>query len=116
MSSPGRSGTGDGITSNVRTRAVPDLESHPVATFHRLGVPITLNTDDRGILGIDLTNEYRTAARLGLGIEDLAQITLNGVESAFLSKIRKGALRAQFQKELKSLLKNHEKAKTKIPR
>ncbi|MBI4051045.1 MAG: adenosine deaminase, partial [Elusimicrobia bacterium] len=58
-----------GITSNVRTKTVPSLETHPAYTFFKSGVPVTLNTDDRGVFGITLTHEYETAQKLGFSLQ-----------------------------------------------
>lgn len=93
-----------GISSNVRTKSVPDLESHPVLSFHRSGVAVTLNTDDRGIIGIDLTHEYREALRLGFSPAELAKISLGSVDHLFLPAAERGKLRARFEAELISIL------------
>lgn len=49
------------ITSNVRTGAVAALNGHPVRRLFDAGVPITLNTDDPGVFGTDLTREFEIA-------------------------------------------------------
>jgi adenosine deaminase len=46
------------LTSNWLTQATESLETHPVRKLMEAGVPVTLNTDDPGIFGIDLTHEY----------------------------------------------------------
>jgi aminodeoxyfutalosine deaminase len=38
------------------------------------GVRVTLSTDDPGLFEIDLDEEYRLAARLGLEAADLARL------------------------------------------
>ncbi len=45
-------------TSNVLTRAVESLESHPVRYLYDAGVPITINTDDPTVCNVTLTHEY----------------------------------------------------------
>lgn len=93
-----------GISSNVRTKSVPDFESHPVRAFHRAGVEITLNTDDRGILGIDLTHEYGEALRLGFTIEELAALSLRSVDHLFLPADERAKLKVRFKAEIDALL------------
>ena len=86
-----------GISSNVRTKAVPDFESHPALAFHRAGVKITLNTDDRGILGIDLTHEYAEALRLGFTAAELARLSVASVDHLFLPARERARLKARFE-------------------
>lgn len=47
------------LTSNWLTQAVPHLSSHPIRQLLNAGVPVTINTDDPGIFGIDLVHEYQ---------------------------------------------------------
>ncbi|MBI5243448.1 MAG: adenosine deaminase [Elusimicrobia bacterium] len=94
-----------GITSNVRTKSVRSLRAHPVRRFFEAGVPITLNTDDRGIIGIDLTHEYRAAAELGFSFEELAGLSLASVDHLFLPEADRRRLRASFQAEIARLKK-----------
>lgn len=93
-----------GISSNVRTRSVPDFESHPARAFHEAGVPITLNTDDRGILGIDLTHEYGEALRLGFTVAELSEISLGSIDHLFLPPQERAKLRRRFEAEIRGLL------------
>ncbi|MBI4386439.1 MAG: adenosine deaminase [Elusimicrobia bacterium] len=92
-----------GITSNVRTKTVPDLRSHPARRFYDQGVPITLNTDDRGVIGIDLTHEYEAALELGFSVQELMALSLKSVDHLFLPAVDRDRLRKKFTKELESL-------------
>lgn len=72
-------------TSNVLTNAVPSIAEHPALRLLREGLRVTLNSDDPGLFGIDLTHEYRVAREdLGFTDADLAQATRNGIEASFL--------------------------------
>jgi adenosine deaminase len=72
-------------TSNLLTNAVPSLEEHPALRLLREGLRVTINTDDPGLFGIDLTHELVVAReRLGFGDEDLARATANALEGSFL--------------------------------
>ncbi len=46
-------------TSNWLTHAVKSLSQHPIRQLMEAGVDVTLNSDDPGVFGIDLTNEYQ---------------------------------------------------------
>lgn len=93
-----------GISSNVRTKSVSEFEKHPARAFHLAGVPITLNTDDRGILGITLTHEYEEALKLGFSLEELAKISADSVDHLFLPAVHKERIKKGFEAEIASLL------------
>ncbi|GGP58883.1 aminodeoxyfutalosine deaminase [Streptomyces sindenensis] len=80
-------------TSNIATRAVTDIERHPIREMVRAGVLVTVNSDDPPMFGTDLNNEYAVAARLleldERGIADLAK---NAVEASFLDPTGKRKL------------------------
>lgn len=46
-------------TSNVQTKAVPDLASHPLNALRDAGVPVTVNCDSRTVSGTTLRRERR---------------------------------------------------------
>ncbi|NLB34275.1 MAG: adenosine deaminase [Elusimicrobia bacterium] len=73
------------ITSNVQTQAVREYSEHPFLDLIEKGVVVTLNTDDRGISGIDLTYEYAKAVELGMGPATMKKVVYDGFKSAFAS-------------------------------
>jgi aminodeoxyfutalosine deaminase len=80
-------------TSNVCTRQVPDLASHPLPRLLAEGLFVTLNSDDPPMFGTSLTQEYRQAAAvLGLSRDQLADLARNGVRASFLDVAAKQAL------------------------
>jgi adenosine deaminase len=73
------------LTSNVHTRAVQNLEEHPFGLLYRYKFRCTLNTDDRLMSNITLTDEYCTAAEnFNLTLDDLEKLTINAMKSAFM--------------------------------
>jgi adenosine deaminase len=81
-------------TSNARTRAVAAIGEHPALPLLRRGLSVTLNSDDPGLFGIDLTHELELARReLGFTDRDLAQATRNALEASFLPDDQKADLR-----------------------
>jgi len=81
------------LTSNVHTGAVRSLDEHPFGIFYRYRFRVTLNTDNRLMSGITLTDEYRTAAEVfGLSLPDLERITINAMKSAFMPYKQRVAL------------------------
>ncbi|MFN3515455.1 MAG: adenosine deaminase [Phenylobacterium sp.] len=61
-------------------------EAHPYAWLRQRGVPVSLSTDDAGILRIDLSHEYARAAReTGAGYDDLKRSARNAIAFSFLA-------------------------------
>jgi len=72
-------------TSNLLTHAVGSLADHPALRLLREGLRITLNTDDPGLFGIDLTHELVVARdELGFADDDLRLATGHALEASFL--------------------------------
>lgn len=92
------------ITSNVHTHAVHAVSDHPLRRYLERGVRVTLNTDGRLVDGISLTDEqYLAHTVLGVRREELARMTLNACEAAFLPESEKVALVARMQSELEAV-------------
>jgi adenosine deaminase len=73
------------LTSNLQTLTVPSLAEHPLPLFLRSGVRVTLNTDNPVISGVDLPHEYGLLQPgLGLTVQEIRQLCLNGLLAAFL--------------------------------
>ena len=71
-------------TSNVQAGVVPSLAKHPLARLHRLGVPVTLSTDDTTVSDITLTEEFaRSLAVIGLTLPELWAINRRALDVAF---------------------------------
>jgi len=80
-------------TSNERTNAV-SLEHHPARRLLQEGARVTINTDDPGLFGIDLTHELSVAADvLGFDDNELKRITTNALEVSFLPEAVKADVR-----------------------
>lgn len=83
-------------TSNVRTRAVAGIREHPLPALLRKGVRVTVNTDDPGLFGIDLTHELRVArGELGLDDDDLRTVTENAISASFMAPEGKAMAKAR---------------------
>jgi adenosine deaminase len=84
-------------TSNVQAASVSSLGDHPVARLHRIGVPVTISTDDPTISDVTLTDEYiRAMSHTGLTASELWRINRHALAAAFLDKPAADALSAEF--------------------
>jgi adenosine deaminase len=72
------------LSSNAAILEVSGKD-HPYGWLRRRGVPVSLSTDDAGILRIDLSHEYARAATEGAGYEDLKRSARNAIAFSFLS-------------------------------
>lgn len=80
-------------TSNIATRAVDDLDQHPIAEMIKAGVTVSVNSDDPPMFGTDLNTEYAVAARLlGLDAPGIADLAKNSVRASFLDAAGKARL------------------------
>jgi adenosine deaminase len=72
-------------TSNWLTHGVDRVADHPVRRLLHEGVRVTLNTDDPGLMGIDLTHEFEVArSEIGFDDADFAAVVRNSLDATFL--------------------------------
>jgi aminodeoxyfutalosine deaminase len=98
------------ITSNLCTGALArqtgnpsaTLKDHPLPHFLKLGVPVTLSTDDPGLFHTDLLTEYSHAAALGLSKEQLVQLAEQSFLAAFVSPEDKRQMLVDFRAAVKT--------------
>ncbi|MGH7428308.1 MAG: adenosine deaminase [Candidatus Methylomirabilaceae bacterium] len=80
-------------TSNVRLGLTPSLAKHPLGTFLRAGISVTINSDDPILLGTTLSRELEAVARAhALNQEDLIALQVTAAQAAFLPPDRRAAL------------------------
>ena len=72
-------------TSNLQTSSfIKSYDNHPLKRYFDLGIPITLNTDNRLMSQVTLTDEYeRVVDAFSLGKEDAIRIARHSIEAAF---------------------------------
>ncbi|KAH7427991.1 hypothetical protein KP509_10G070500 [Ceratopteris richardii] len=72
------------LTSNVRTETVPFLPDHHFASLYNSRHPLIVCTDDPGIFGTDISQEYALAAVcFGLTKENLQFLARNALKHIF---------------------------------
>ncbi|MCQ4022457.1 MULTISPECIES: adenosine deaminase [unclassified Ruminococcus] len=78
-------------TSNLQTRAVASLSQHPIKEFFRLGINVTVNTDNMTVSDTTIDKELSILSEI---IPDISRETLmrNAINAAFLSEKEKAEL------------------------
>lgn len=92
-------------TSNVViANIVPDVAAHPLDEMRRRGVLATVNSDDPGMMRFDVADEYAAvAAAYGYSLEEMEQISLDGIEASWMSDDEKASMTTSFCVEFDSL-------------
>ncbi|MFB8762413.1 adenosine deaminase [Nocardiopsis alba] len=82
--------------SNVRLRAVPTLDQHPLPAMMDAGLLVTVNSDDPAYFGGYVHDNYLGLQQhLGLTDEQLRTLARNSFTASFLTPERRDALIAQ---------------------
>lgn len=84
-------------TSNVCLGVYPDYAHHPLRRLWDAGLLITVNTDDPPMFNTDLFHEYQALVdHFGFSLDELEQISLNGLRASLLPPDDKERLMAEF--------------------
>ena len=84
-------------TSNWLTSSVPSMQAHPARMLFEAGVRVCVNTDDPGIMHIDLPGEYQIWRDvLGFSVEELKQTNAWALEASFVTEETKQLVREHF--------------------
>ena len=84
-------------TSNVQTKAVDSFEIHPILDFHKDGIKVTINTDNRTVSNTTLTKECHV-------IKDNFNIDLDIYKNIYFNSVNAAFIDCQTKENLKNLL------------
>jgi adenosine deaminase CECR1 len=86
------------LISNRLLEYTPNLAQHPFPEYLRTGIPVCLNTDDRGMWDSNLTDEYYTAVTtFNLSWDELIQLGRNSLSFSFAAPAVKAQLLADYE-------------------
>ena len=86
-------------SSNVQTKAVPSLSEHPVLSYLRHGLLVTVNTDNMTVSDTTIEREFRLLKEeLGMTPEERRQLLLNAADAAFLTAEERWRLKDVIEK------------------
>jgi adenosine deaminase CECR1 len=91
------------LVSNLLLEYVPDYSRHPFPEYLRIGVPVALGTDDRGMYDSNLTDEYFIAVReYNLSWEELVRIGRDSLLHSFVDEPTKQRLVAGYDQRMRA--------------
>jgi adenosine deaminase len=71
-------------TSNIHTGVAPSIKEHPINILRQLNFRVTVNTDNRLMSGISLSDEfYKCSQAFGWTVRDMERLTIDAMKSAF---------------------------------
>ncbi|MFA3792564.1 adenosine deaminase [Aliiglaciecola sp. SL4] len=89
------------LISNLLLEYVDDYSNHPFPEYLRLGVPVALSTDDRGMWDSNMTDEYYTAVtNFNLSWSELVKVGANSLTFAFVDEETKQQLLADYYQRI----------------
>jgi adenosine deaminase CECR1 len=98
------------LISNLLLEYVSNYSQHPFPEYLRIGVPVALSTDDRGMWDSNLTDEYFVAVReFNLSWDELRQLGRNSLEHAFLDEPTRQRLSAEYEKRVNAFAQQFQK-------
>ena len=81
------------LVSNQLLEYFPDLTKHPFPEYLRMGIPVCLNTDDRGMWDSNMTDEYYTAVTyFNLTWPEIVEMGRNSLVHSFAQPIVKASM------------------------
>lgn len=89
-------------TSNIQTNVIDTYKNHPIKQLKDQNILISINTDNRTVSNITLSNEYQKLNKyFNFTIKDFCQFNLNAINGSFLSP--------QEKEDLTNIILNYQK-------
>ena len=104
------------LISNFKLGYVSNLAEHPFPEYLRIGIPVALSTDDRGMWHSNLTDEFFVAVKeFGLNWSEIIKLSENSIHYSFVEEKVKSRLLEAYSQNLAAFsrkLINTEKTST----
>jgi adenosine deaminase len=89
------------LISNLLLEYVSDYSQHPFPEYLRVGIPVALSTDDRGMWDSNMSDEFYVAVKeFNLSWEEIVKLSRNSLQYAFVDQATKQALLAAYDKRI----------------
>ncbi|MCP4746138.1 MAG: hypothetical protein GY874_08355 [Desulfobacteraceae bacterium] len=88
------------LVSNYRLGVIALFNKHPFLYYLRLGLPVSLSTDDEGMFHTDINTECEVAvSNTDITYDELVAMSYNSIETSFASDIDKQTLLDKLDRE-----------------
>ena len=85
-------------SSNVQTNSIDKYENHPIYKFYKNRLKVCINTDNKTVSNISLTDEYlKLYNNFGFTVDDFIKMNIYAIEKSFLSNEEKNKLIRNLQ-------------------
>ena len=90
------------LTSNLRLLVIPNIKSNPFLRYMRLGINVSLSTDDEGMFGSSIDGECEVVVReYDTSYSELKKMSYNSIEASFFSAPLKKSMKTKLDKQFK---------------
>jgi adenosine deaminase len=87
------------LVSNMRLTKLVSFKDHPFLDYLRLGIPVSLSTDDEGIFDTDIQHECEVAVtETDISYAEFKKMSFNSIETSFASDADKSLLKEKLTK------------------
>lgn len=84
-------------TSNIQTNSINKYDEHPIYNFYKKGLRVCVNTDNKTVSNISLTDEYiKLHNNFNFTINDFSNMNIYAIENSFLTKEEKETLKKEI--------------------
>jgi adenosine deaminase len=96
------------ISNVVIANVIDDVAQHPFARQRQAGVLVTVNSDDPGMMGTTIADDYEAVAdRFDYELATMEDIALDAIDASWAPADEQAALRARFLAEFDALRAEH---------
>ncbi len=96
------------ISNVVIANVIDDVADHPFARQREAGVLVTVNSDDPGMMGTTICDDYEAVTdRFGYDADTIEDIALGAIDASWAPAEEQVALRRRFVAEMAALREQH---------
>jgi len=98
------------LISNLLLEYVRNYSQHPFPEYLRIGIPVALSTDDRGMWDSNMSDEFFVAVKeFNLSWEEIVKLGRNSLQYSFLDEPTKQRLLANYDKRIAAFAQQFQK-------
>ena len=99
------------LISNFLLQYVQNFQQHPFPEYLRIGVPVALGTDDRGMFDSNMTDEYFVAVReFNLSWDEMVQLGRDSLKHSFIDEPARQRLLATYDQRVQTFVQRFQKS------